>query len=285
MRRDKPPTFASETGSDLTAPAPAPKEPKSAVAGFYFVSATVFLSAAALTAWFNHAMSMTMPMPGGWSMSMMWMEVASGSPGQFLVFIAMWVSMMIAMMLPSTLPMLLLYRRVARFRGDSHLSFRVWLVGAGYFAAWAGFGALVCFLGALVSRMAMGGAHLSQAIPVAGGIALISAGVYQLTPWKGACLRHCQDPVSLLSHHLGTQAQSAFTLGLHHGAYCTGCCWGLMLIQLVLGIMNIYVMLAIALVIALEKLLPAGKRLANWTGIAAILIGAVLAAISLRELH
>jgi len=86
-----------------------------------------------MIAWFNRTMSMTMPIPGGWRMSMMWMEVASGSPGQLVVFIVMWVSMMVAMMLPSTLPMLLLYRRVARFRGDSYLSFRVWRVGAGLF--------------------------------------------------------------------------------------------------------------------------------------------------------
>jgi predicted metal-binding membrane protein len=285
MLHDKIPTFARETRSHPSAPALAPEAGKLAVPGFYFVSAFLFLSAAALTAWFNHTMSMTMPMPGGWSMSMMWMEVASGSPGQFLVFIAMWISMMVAMMLPSTLPMLLLYRRVARFRGDSYLNFRVWLVGAGYFAAWASFGALVCLIGALFSRMAMASAHVSQAIPVTGGIALIAAGVYQLTPWKGGCLRHCQDPVSLLSHHLGAQAQSAFTLGLHHGAYCVGCCWGLMLIQLVLGVMNIYVMVAIALVIGLEKLLSSGVRLARWTGIAAILIGTLLAGNSLREVH
>lgn len=285
IRHDKLATCAPEAGSDLTAPAPALKAAELAAPGFYFVSAFIFLSAAAMTAWFDHTMWMTMPMSGGWNMSMMWMEVASGSPGQFLLFIAMWVSMMVAMMLPSTLPMLLLYRRVARFRGDSYLSFRVWLVGAGYFAVWAGFGVLVCFLGAFVSRMAMASAHVSQAIPVAGGIALIAAGVYQLTPWKGACLRHCQDPVSLLSHHLGTPTRIAFKLGLHHGAFCTGCCWGLMVIQLVLGVMNIYVMVVIALVVALEKLLPSGDRLAHWTGIAAILIGTILAGISLRELH
>jgi predicted metal-binding membrane protein len=285
MRPDKPTTFVPETGSELTAPVPAPKGAKLAVPGFYFVSAFIFLSAAAMTAWFNRTMSMTMPMPGGWRMSMMWMEVASGSPGQLVVFIVMWVSMMVAMMLPSTLPMLLLYRRVARFRGDSYLSFRVWLVGAGYFAAWAGFGGVVCLVGALVSRMAMASTHVSQTIPVVCGLALIAAGAYQLTPWKSACLRHCQDPLSLLSHHLGGRAQSAFKLGLHHGAYCTGCCWGLMLIQLVLGVMNIYVMVAIALVIALEKLLSNGARLAQWTGIAAILIGTVLAGVSVHELH
>jgi predicted metal-binding membrane protein len=285
MPHDKSATSAPETGYDLTAPAPAAKGAKFALPGFYFVWALIFLSAAAMTVWFNHTMSMTMPMPGGWSMSMMWMEVASGSPGQFLVFIVMWVAMMVAMMLPSTFPMLLLYRRVARFRGDSYLNFRVWLVGAGYFAAWAGFGGLVCLLGALVSRLAMASTHVSQAIPLVGGVALMAAGGYQLTPWKSACLRHCQDPVSLLSHHLGEHAESAFKLGLHHGAYCTGCCWGLMLIQLVLGVMNIYVMVVIALVIALEKLLPSGKRLAHGTGIAAILIGTALAGASLREVH
>jgi len=285
MRHDKPTTLARETGSELIARARAPKGAKFATPGFYFVSAFIFLFAAAMTAWFNHTMSMTMPMPGGWRMSMMWMEVASGAPGQFLIFIVMWVSMMVAMMLPSTLPMLLLYRRVERFRGDSYLSLRVWLVGAGYFAAWAGFGGLVCLAGALVSRMAMANTHVSQAIPVVCGLALIAAGTYQLTPWKSACLRHCQDPLSLLSQHLDGHAHNAFKLGLHHGAYCTGCCWGLMLIQLVLGVMDIYVMVAIALVIALEKLLSSGARLAKWTGIAAISIGIVLTGVSIRELH
>ena len=285
MRDDRTTTFAPEAGSELSAPGPAIKTAKLAPPGLYFVCAFIFLSAAAVTAWFNRTMSMTMPMPGGWSMSMMWMEVATGSPGQFLIFSVMWVAMMVAMMLPSTLPMLLLYRRVARFRGDSYLSLRVWLVGAGYFAAWAGFGAVVCLVGALLSRMAMASTHMSQAIPVVGGLALIAAGTYQLTPWKSACLRHCQDPLALLSHHLGDDVQSAFKLGLHHGAYCTGCCWGLMIIQLVLGVMNIYAMVAIALVIALEKLLPSGGRLARWTGIAAILTGTVLAGVSIRELH
>src|ERR1051326_2585306 len=96
MRHNKSPSFAPETEPDLTAPAPAPKAARFAAPGFYFVSAFVFLSAASMTAWFNHTMSMTMPMPGGWNMSMMWMEVASGSPRQFLLFIAMWVAMMVA---------------------------------------------------------------------------------------------------------------------------------------------------------------------------------------------
>jgi len=262
-----------------------PREPltRFGTPAFYCVSAVTFFSAALLTAWLNYGMSMSMPMPGGWNMGMMWMELASGSLRAVLVFVAMWVSMMVAMMLPSTLPMLLLYRRVAVFRADASVGFRTWLVASGYFGVWAAFGVLVCFLGAMVSRLAMSNQYVSLTIPIFGGLALMIAGAYQLTPWKGACLRHCQNPFSLLSHHLDSRLHSALILGLHHGAYCTGCCWGLMLIQLALGVMNVYVMVAIALIIALEKLLPIGPRLAKWTGVLAIIFGATVIAASFHQ--
>ncbi len=108
------------------------------------------------------------------------------------------------------------------------------------------------------------------------------AGIFQLTPWKTACLKHCRDPLLLVAHHLHGGWRGALRLGLHHGAFCAACCWALMLIQLALGVMNIAVMVLVAVIIALEKLLPRGELFARVTGLAAILGGVFLSATSLR---
>jgi predicted metal-binding membrane protein len=122
----------------------------------------------------------------------------------------------------------------------------------------------------------------SRVLPLAGGLALCIAGIYQLTPWKSACLQHCRDPLTLIAGHLHGRRFGALCLGIHHGAFCAACCWGLMLIQLVLGVMNLSVMVAVAVVIALEKLLPRGEWLARAVGLSAIAAGLVIAALSLR---
>ena len=109
------------------------------------------------------------------------------------------------------------------------------------------------------------------------------AGIYQLTPWKAACLKHCRDPLALVAHHLAGGRAGALRLGIHHGAFCAACCWALMLIQLVLGTMNLAVMVGVALVIAMEKLLSRGEWLAKATGIAAI-AAVVIATLSARSL-
>jgi predicted metal-binding membrane protein len=221
-------------------------------------------------------MSGGMAMPGGWTMSMTWMRM----PGQSwaaagVMFVAMWVAMMISMMLPSALPMLLLYRRVLRFRGDGGLGLAIWSLGAGYFAVWLGFGAAAYVVGIVVAQGAMRFETVSRAVPAASGIALVVAGIYQLTPWKTACLRHCRNPTQLMAGHLGRRGwRDALGLGLHHGA---GCCWGLMLVQLVLGVMSIGAMALVAAVIAAEKLLAGGVGIARTAGVAAIVAGAGVA--------
>jgi predicted metal-binding membrane protein len=119
---------------------------------------------------------------------------------------------------------------------------------------------------------------VSRAVPAASGIALVVAGIYQLTPWKTACLRHCRNPTQLMAGHLGRRGwRDALGLGLHHGAFCAGCCWGLMLVQLVLGVMSIGAMALVAAVIAAEKLLAGGVGIARTAGVAAIVAGAGVA--------
>ena len=244
----------------------------------------IFALAAFITIYFTRCMSGGMPMQGNWTMEMMWMVM----PGQTwitaaLAFSGMWLAMMVAMMLPSALPMLLLYRRAAAFRGASRLSVLTFAVGTGYFLVWTLFGVFAYGAGETVTRTAMIWPAWSRAVPLATAAALVLAGIYQLTPWKSTCLKHCRDPLLLVAYHLGGGWLGALRLGIHHGAFCAACCWGLMLIQLVLGVMNLAVMAAVALVIALEKVLAKGALVARITGYASVLGGVALATRSLMN--
>jgi predicted metal-binding membrane protein len=243
----------------------------------YAVTAVVFAAASAITWYCSRSMSGGMPMPGGWTMSMAWMPMGAW-PASALMFTGMWAAMMIAMMLPSTLPLLLLYRRAAHYRREPHTGALSALMAAGYFAVWTAFGIVAYVAGLGIAQLAMHSALFSRAVPLASGMALLAAGAYQLTSWKAACLRHCRDPLSLVAAHLQNGWRGALRLGIHHGAFCAACCWALMLIQLALGVMNIPVMIAVALVIALEKLLPRGLVVARATGVAAMLGGILIAA-------
>jgi predicted metal-binding membrane protein len=242
----------------------------------------VFTAASAITLFFVDTMSGGMTMPGDWTMSMMWMPMpGQGALAAAAMFVCMWIAMMVAMMLPSALPMLLVYRRVLLFRGESYLGLRTSLVGAGYFAVWAAFGIIAYAFGVAIARSAMDSAFASRLVPIAAGIALVVAGIWQLTPWKFACLKHCRDPLHLLARHLGGRLRGAFGFGVYHGAHCAGCCWGLMLMLLVIGTMNLVAMILAAAVIAAEKLLLRGEAIARGVGIAAIGAGVWLAAQSL----
>jgi predicted metal-binding membrane protein len=234
-----------------------------------------FAAASAATLYFNSSMTGGMAMPGRWTMSMMWMPMGDEFHSA-LIFTAMWLAMMIAMMLPSTLPMILLYRRVSAFRGEAQLGRATFILASGYFFVWTLFGVTAYLIGMVIARAAMHLDSVSRALPVAGGVALCIAGIYQLTPWKSTCLNHCRDPLTTVAHHLQSRF-AALRLGLHHGLFCAGCCWGLMLIQLVLGVMSLPVMIAVAVVIALEKLIPRGEWIARATGVAAIALGITLA--------
>ena len=252
----------------------------------YAIAFLIFVGAAAATLYFNYSMSHGsmaggMPMPGHWTMSMMWMPMGSAFESA-AIFTLMWLAMMIAMMLPSAMPMLLLYRRAAAFRGERYLGRAVFALGSGYFFVWTLFGVAAYLIGTFISRGAMRWDAFSRALPLAGGVALCIAGVYQLTPWKSSCLEHCRDPLGYVAHHLHDGLRGALRLGIHHGAFCAACCWALMLIQLVLGVMNLGVMVVVAVVIALEKMLARGEWIAKATGWAAIVGGVAMAVLSLR---
>jgi predicted metal-binding membrane protein len=218
-----------------------------------------------------------MSMPGGWTMPMMWMAM----PGQSLAasalfFLLMWQAMMIAMMLPSSWPMLELYSRVARHTGERRPMLNTFIAGAGYFTVWGAFGVIAFAAGFEVSREAMFSPQLSRWVPAAAGLSLIFAGIWQLTSLKQACLKHCREPLLLLGHVYKPGAWGAFRVGLHHGAFCAACCWALMLMQLILGAMNIAVMAAVATIIGVEKLWKRGPLLARMVGAISIVVGFIL---------
>ena len=225
-------------------------------------------------------MSAAMPMPGGWSMSMAWMSMGSQSLlAHTAMFLLMWTAMMIAMMLPSVMPAVLLHRQMIKVRVErgvrnsgSHA-----LMLAGYFSVWVAFGAVAYVIGMALASVAMRSIRISVLVPAATGAALAAAGVYQLTQWKQVCLRHCRSPLDFFARHEIRRPYDSWRFGLHHGMYCAACCWGLMVIQLVLGVMSVPLMALVALVILLEKQWRYGELLARVVGAASLAAGTFLA--------
>jgi predicted metal-binding membrane protein len=181
----------------------------------------------------------------------------------------MWLVMMQAMMLPAALPMILLYRRC--LQRDRQRVAKLWLFCAAYGLMWCGFALLLTGLQALGERVGVLEPMDLRLPPALGGLVLLVAGLYQLSRVKAACLEHCQSPLQFLQHHVRPGLGGAWLTGLHHGLYCLGCCWALMLILLVLGAMSLWGMALLSLLVLAEKLLPLGT---GWRrASAALLIG------------
>lgn len=241
------------------------------------VASGAFVLAAAYTLYVALHMSGGMKMSGNWTMPMMWMLMPGQSlAGAAATFLLMWQAMMIAMMLPSSWPMLELYARVARHAEHERPLLDTLAVAASYFAVWGAFGCLAFVIGIEISNAAMASVQMSRWIPGSAGVALILAGVWQLTPLKLACLKHCREPLIFLGHTYRRGTWGAVRVGLHHGAFCAACCWSLMAMQLLLGVMNLAVMIAIAAIIAIEKLWRRGPMLARLVGVASIGAGVFL---------
>ena len=249
------------------------------VRSFIIIAAIVTIAAWVYTISSANAMSSAMPMPGGWSMSMAWMSMGHQSPlAHAAMFLVMWAVMMIAMMLPSVMPAVLLHRRLVQARaerGDRAAASQVLLL-AGYFSVWVAFGAVAYAIGMTIAAAAMRSMRVSVLVPAATGVALAAAGGYQLTQWKQICLRHCRSPLDFFARHEIRSAADSWRFGVHHGAYCAACCWGLMVIQLALGVMSVPLMALVALVILLEKQWRHGERLARVVGAASLAAGILL---------
>ena len=190
-------------------------------------------------------------------------------------FIGAWVVMMAAMMLPSAAPLVLLYRAAG---AGGRAANTVPLV-AGYLLAWAGFGALVYAAQQALGAVVLASPTLGDARPYAVAGILAIAGIYQFTPLKQACLRQCRSPLDFLMHRWrGAGAFDAFRLGVEHGAYCVGCCWGLMAVLVIAGAMSLLWVVLIALIVFMEKLMPFGERGAQLTGAGLGVVAVLVAA-------
>ena len=205
-----------------------------------------------------------------WSIDM-GMGPEPGTMGLGVVgFFAMWVLMMTAMMLPAMAPLVALYARTIQNKPNRLMAF-----AGGYLLAWTSTGAIAYVLAWSFDRIAEDNSTAGQALAVG---ALATCGVYQLTPLKRWCLRHCRSPIGHLIHYAGYRGRSRdLRAGLHHGLLCIGCCWMLMVALLVVGVMNVAAMLVLTALIVFEKRWRFGEQLAKLAGIGAIVLAVAVA--------
>lgn len=200
-------------------------------------------------------------------------------PADFLLMFLMWAVMMAAMMLPSAAPMLLAFAGVNRRRRESGGPFvptAIFL--GGYLLVWSGF--------SLAATLAQGALHnaallspqlaLAEVSPLLGGGLLLAAGLFQWTPLKQACLHHCRTPMGFLTADWREGRRGALRMGLGHGSYCLGCCWALMALLFVLGVMNLLWIFALSALVLAEKAMPGGRWLSRLSGLGLLAWGLAL---------
>jgi predicted metal-binding membrane protein len=200
-------------------------------------------------------------------------QVGSRTPNPMTapLFLLMWLTMIVAMMFPTIAPMVLAHRLVVQHRGEGAVPSVAFVFG--YLVVWTVIGLvpLAIFLG---FRDLPEDAPLAAWLPRISGLVLVGAGLYQFTPWKRACLRACRTPLSfMMTHNFGSGVPGAFKAGLSHGGYCLGCCWALMVVLVVVGLMNLVWMALVALVFLAEKNWRHGVLFNRVVGIAVALLG------------
>jgi|SRR5688572_1131473 len=196
------------------------------------------------------------------------------SPADFLLMFAMWAVMMVGMMVPTAIPMTLLYAAVARKAGRQNTPLPPTAVFVmGYVSTWTLFSAAATVLQFGLERAALLSPMMVSNSPLLGAATLLAAGVYQWTPLKKLCLRHCRAPAHFFSEHWRDGTLGAFRMGVDHGAYCLGCCGFLMLLLFVGGVMNLLWVATIALFVLAEKVSPFGERAGQVAGAALTVLG------------
>jgi predicted metal-binding membrane protein len=195
------------------------------------------------------------------------------STSLLFVFV-MWSVMMVAMMLPTAAPTILMYETIAQKKTTSHnrVSLTVIFV-AGYLFMWTAYSGLAAFGQLWFQTSSLVSTQMVKSAPVVSGILLISAGIFQFTPLKYACLKHCRSPMGFFIQHWQEGWKGSFLMGLRNGMYCIGCCWALMVLMFVAGVMNTVWMAILALYILVEKLIPWGRSFSQLTGILMIVWG------------
>ena len=237
------------------------------VAAWVYVVVTARRMAAGSSGMGEHSMAPTMDAMTG---------VQPWTATEFGLRLAMWAVMMVAMMVPTAAPMTLMYAAVARKAAAQHNPLApTFVFVTGYIAMWTIFSLVATIAQHALDQAALLSPMMVSRSAVFGGALLIAAGVYQLTPFKNACLRNCRAPSHFLSRYWRTGNFGAFRMGLRLGASCVGCCWILMGLLFVGGVMNLQWIAAIAIFVLLEKTIPFGDVSGKFAGTAMILVGAL----------
>lgn len=216
----------------------------------------------------SHMEMTDMPMAG--------MQHASGAVTLALTFV-MWTVMMIGMMLPSAAPTILLYGALVRKNGErGNVLPAVWIFTSGYLVVWTGFSLAAALLQTALEHAAFLTPMMASASRGLSAALLFAAGIYQWLPLKDVCLRKCRNPIEFFATRWRTGMLGSFGMGIEHGIYCVGCCWMLMLLLFVAGVMNLVWVALIAGFVLAEKLLPAEKFTTRLASVALVLSGLVL---------
>ncbi len=206
--------------------------------------------------------------PSAWMMTPVW------DGWHVLLLGAMWVVMMIGMMVPSAAPTLLIYAAIMRRSVEGpRAALRVYPMAAGYLLVWIGFSVAATLVQRALSHALLLSPMMTLASPMAGAAVLIATALYQLTPLKRACLDSCRSPITFITEHMRPGAPGAFRLGLDHGVYCLGCCWTLMLLLFVGGVMNLWTIVALTVFVLVEKVAPLGEW-SRWLSAAGLTLAA-----------
>jgi predicted metal-binding membrane protein len=197
----------------------------------------------------------------------------------FLLLTAMWIVMMVGMMLPSAAPTTLIVSAIERKRGATNPFFgRTALFVVAYLLVWAAFSVAAAAAQTGLARTGHLSMEMATTSSILAGAIFVLAGLYELTPLKDRCLSHCRGPIDWIAHHWRPGMAGAFRMGLTHGVFCLGCCWALMLLLFVGGVMNLLWVAALAALVLVQKLLPGGKLVARIGGAVLILCGVYLVA-------
>jgi predicted metal-binding membrane protein len=235
------------------------------------VPTTVLLVLVPLVSWM-WIVVMARDMYGSMKGASAWMMTATWDAPHLLLLWVMWAVMMVAMMLPAASPMLLTYGVVVR-RSSQPTASQIYALAAGYLTVWGAFSLGATALQRVLAGLLLVSPMMKVTSRAAGAALLLIAGVYQLTPIKQACLRSCRSPLGFMMSRWRVGLSGAFRLGLEHGAYCVGCCWALMLLLFVGGVMNLAVIAALTAFVACEKLTPFGMAGARVSGVCLLAAG------------
>lgn len=213
-----------------------------------------------------------MDMPG-----MMMPDTHQWGAATLSVLFVMWTVMMVAMMVPSAAPMALAFLTVNQRRRDASRAFvPVGVFLSGYLAVWTGYAAVAAVVQSELHRAALLSTKMAAISPRVSGGLLLAAGLFQWTPLKHACLKSCRSPLAFLMSEWREGVAGAFVMGMRHGAYCVGCCWILMALLFVAGVMNLLCVALIALFVLAEKMLPRGELVGRLAGIVLAAAGTIL---------